>query len=262
MREAPSTSPSVPRTGPYAPEAATLDPLLGGRVRLYQPSRGYRAAIDPVLLAAAVGAGPGERVLDAGCGTGAAALCLAARLPEVAIVGIERDLEALRLARASVEVAGFASRIRLVEGDLSAPPAALRRESFDWVMSNPPFLEPRRARAPAVPGRATARIESVDLEHWIAACLARLAPGGRIVLVHRADRLPELLAALVGRTGEITVLPLWPREGDPARRVLVRARKGRRGPARLLPGLVLHRPDGFYTEAAEAVLRGARPIPW
>lgn len=262
MREAPSIRPSVAGAGPSDPEVATLDPLLGGRVRLYQPSRGYRAAIDPVLLAAAVGAAPGERVLDAGCGTGAAALCLAARLPEVAIVGIERDAEALRLARASVEVAGFAARIRLVEGDLAATPTALRGETFAWVMSNPPFLEPGRARAPAEPGRAAARIESVDLPRWIAACLARLAPGGRLVLVHRADRLPELLAALRERSGEITVFPLWPREGEPARRVLVRARKGRRGPARLLPGLVLHRPDGFYTEAAEAVLRGARPIPW
>lgn len=262
MRETPSTTPPAPGAVPLHPPAATLDPLLGGRVRLFQPSRGYRAAIDPVLLAAAVGAAAGERVLDAGCGTGAASLCLAARLPELAIVGIERDPEALRLARASVELAGFASRIRLVEGDLVAPPADLRREPFDWVMSNPPFLEPGRARAPAEPGRAAARIESADLPRWVAACLARLAQGGHIVLVHRADRLPELLAAISARTGEITVLPLWPREGEPARRVLVRARKGRRGPARLLPGLVLHRSDGSYTEAAEAVLRGARPIPW
>jgi tRNA1(Val) A37 N6-methylase TrmN6 len=242
--------------------ATTLDLLLGGRVRLLQPKRGYRAAIDPVLLAAAVGPRPGERVLDAGCGTGAASLCLAARCPEVLVTGLERDRAALELARASVALAGLEGRVQLVEGDLLAPPAELRRTVFDWVASNPPFLERARGRAPEEPGRAAARLESTDLSRWVEACLARLAPRGRLVLVHRADRLPELLAALAGRAGEITLFPLWPEEGEPARRILVRARKGSRAAARLLPGLVLHRPDGRYTEAAEAVLRGAEPIPW
>jgi tRNA1(Val) A37 N6-methylase TrmN6 len=256
------SSPADASSAEPAEPDVTVDFLLGGRVRLFQPKRGYRAAIDPVLLAAAVGARPGERVLDAGCGTGAASLCLAVRCPEVAITGLERDRDALALARASVAAAGLETRIRLVEGDLSHPPAAIRRTAFDWVASNPPFLAPERARVPVEPGRAAARVETVEPARWIAACLARLAPGGRLVLVHRADRLPELAAALRGRAGEITIFPLWPKEGEPARRILLRARKGSRAPARLLPGLVLHRPDGRYTEAAEAVLRGAEPIRW
>ncbi|MCL6607657.1 MAG: methyltransferase [Geminicoccaceae bacterium] len=258
----PLTSEASTTDGQAGGSSTTLDLLLGGRVRLLQPKRGYRAAIDPVLLAAAVGARPGERVLDAGCGTGAASLCLAVRCPEILVTGLERDHAALTLARASVALAGLEGRVRLVEGDLSAPPPELRRTAFDWVASNPPFLEPARARKPDEPGRAAARLESTDLCRWVEACLARLAPGGRLVLVHRADRLPELLAALTGRAGEITLFPLWPKEGEPARRILVRARKGSRAPARLLPGLVLHRPDGRYTEAAEAILRGAEPIPW
>jgi len=255
----PEASTTTPRAGE---SATTLDLLLGGRVRVLQPERGYRAAIDPVLLAAAVAARPGERVLDAGCGTGAASLCLAVRCPEVLVTGLERDHAALTLARASVALARLEDRVQLVEGDLLQPPAAIRRTAFDWVASNPPHLPPGRVRAPAEPSRAAARVETVDPARWIAACLARLAPGGRLVLVHRADRLPELLAALTGRAGEITLFPLWPKEGEPARRILVRARKGSRAPARLLPGLVLHRPDGRYTEAAEAILRGAEPIPW
>ncbi len=244
------------------PPGATLDGLLGGRVRLYQPKRGYRVAIDPVLLAAAVDAAPGDTVLDAGCGTCAATLCLAARLPQLRITGIEQDGEALALARASVELAGLQDRIRLIRGDLVAPPRALRESRFDWVVSNPPFLEPARARAPEDPSRRVAHLEAAPIDRWVRACLARLVPGGWLVLVHRADRLPDLLAALSGRAGAITILPLWPKAGSPARRVLVRARKGSRAPARLLPGLVLHHPDGRFTEEIEAVLRGARPISW
>lgn len=257
MREAPTTAEPPP------PEPATTeDALLGGRVRLVQPRRGYRAAIDPVLLAAAVGAAPGETVLDAGCGAGAAALCLAARLPGVEVVGLERDPAMADLARAGIASSGLEGRVRVVEGDVVRPPAELRRQSFQWVMSNPPYLVAEKARVPDEPGRRAARVESSTVEAWIAACLARLAPGGRLVLIHRADRLADLLAALAGRAGEIGVLPLWPRPGTAAIRVLVRARKASRAPGRLLPGLVLHHPDGRSTEAARAVLRGAEPIPW
>ncbi|MCS6877889.1 MAG: methyltransferase [Geminicoccaceae bacterium] len=248
-------------TNPSA-RAPTRDRLLGGRVVILQPRSGYRAAIDPVLLAAAVAAAPGESVLDAGCGTGAAALCLAARSPEVRVVGLERDPEIAALARESVALNGWEGRVRVITGDLLRPPGELRRTGFSWVMSNPPHLEPSRARPPAEGGRRAARIESVSLADWIAACLARLLPGGRIVLVHRADRLADLLAALRGRSGEITVFPLWPKAEEPARRVLVRARKGSRAPCRLLPGLVLHRADGTFTEAAEAILREAEPLAW
>lgn len=258
MREAPATV-----EPPITPEPLTTeDALLGGRVRLVQPRRGYRAAIDPVLLAAAVGAAPGETVLDAGCGTGAAALCLAARLPGVEVVGLERDPALADLARAGIARSGLAGRVRVVAGDLLAPPAELRRQVFTWVMSNPPFLDAAQARLPDEPGRRAARVESCPPAAWIAACLARLAPGGRLVLVHRADRLADLLAALAGRAGEIAVLPVWPRPGTAAVRVLVRARKASRAPGRLLPGLVLHHPDGRFTEAAGAVLRGGEPIPW
>jgi tRNA1(Val) A37 N6-methylase TrmN6 len=262
VHEAPPTVEPPPPAPPATEPATTEDSLLGGRVRLVQPRRGYRAAIDPVLLAAAVAAAPGETVLDAGCGTGAAALCLAARLPAVRVVGLERDPAMAALARAGVAASGLGERVRVVEGDLLAAPSELRRVVFAWVMSNPPYLPAVHGRSPADPGRRAARVESVALSGWVAACLTRLAPGGRLVLVHRADRLPALLAALEGRAGEITVLPLWPRPEAAAVRVLVRARKASRAPARLLPGLVLHHPDGRSTEAARAVLRGAQPIPW
>ena len=236
----------------------TEDAILGGRVRLRQPGRGYRVAIDPVLLAAAVVAGPGDRILDAGTGTGAAALCLARRCAGVRLLGLEREPALLELARANVAANRLDDRIELAAGDLLAP---FRGEPFDQVMSNPPFHREGRATAPATATAMAAHQGEADAGAWVAACLARLRPRGRLTLIHRPEALPELLAALAGRAGDVLVYPLWPTaEAAAARRVVVTARKGAHGPARLARGLVLHGPDGGYSEPAEAVLRHALPL--
>ena len=238
------------------------DRLLGGRLRLQQPRRGYRVAIDPVLLAAAVAADDGERVLDAGAGTGAAALCLAARVAACRITGLERDPELLAVARRNVASNGLGERIALCPGDLLNAPPSLRAVPFDSVMTNPPYHLEAAASPPSSPTGRAAHLATADLAAWIAACLARLRPQGRLFLVHPADRLDAILAALAGRAGDMVVLPLWPRaDAAGARRVIVAARKGRRGPLRLARGLVLHEPDGRFTAAAEAILRDAAPLP-
>jgi tRNA1(Val) A37 N6-methylase TrmN6 len=244
-------------------ELSTQDALLGGRVRLVQPQEGYRAAIDPVLLAAAVGARPGDAVLDAGAGTGAAALCLAARLPGCRIHGLERDPKLVALAREALALVAPPPEITFHLGDLADPPAAIRALDFDHVMTNPPYLLAERTTPPPEAGRRAAHVESLDLAEWLAACRRRLRPGGWLTLIHRADRLPEILAALLPGCGDIGIFPLWPRAAAPAaRRVVVRARKGGRGPATLSKGLVLHEDDGRFTAAAEAILRRAEPLPW
>ena len=138
----------------------SADTLLGGRLRLFQPRRGYRVAIDPVLLAAAVAADAGERVLDAGAGTGAASLCLAARVPGCVVTGVERDPELLALATTNVRANGLEGRITVAAGDLTALPAGLRATTFDRVMTN---LPTSRSAAPARRGptrraRRTARL--------------------------------------------------------------------------------------------------------
>ncbi|MHA1568545.1 MAG: tRNA1(Val) (adenine(37)-N6)-methyltransferase [Alphaproteobacteria bacterium] len=238
--------------------AVTEDRLLGGRVRLLQPRAGYRAAIDPVLLAAAVAARPGASVLDAGCGTGAAALCLAARLSDCRITGIELQPGLAALARHSVTLNGWDARISVLDGDIADPPPELAPGGFDWVMANPPYLNPGGGDAPTVPARARAHVESAEtgLAAWVAFSLAMARRKGRVVFIHRADRLDELVAALRGPAGDIAILPLWPAAGRAAKRVIVTARKGVRGPTRLLPGLVLHRADGGYTPEADAILSG------
>jgi tRNA1(Val) A37 N6-methylase TrmN6 len=237
----------------------TEDRLLDGKVRLLQPEAGYRAAIDPVLLAAAVPAKGGDRVLDAGCGAGASLLCLAARCPELVVTGIEIDAATCALAERNIALNGWQERLAAVAGSIAAPPPPLAEGGFDQVMTNPPYLA--QGTRPPDASRATAHMEGVlDLAGWLEACLALLRPKGTLTLIHRADRLDAVLAALHGKAGEAMILPLWPMAGRPAKRVLVRARKGVRGPASLLPGLVLHQPDGAYTPGAEAILRGGKAL--
>lgn len=237
-------------------QPTSSDSLLNGRVRLLQPAEGYRVAIDPVLLAAAVSPPPGGRVLDLGCGVGAAALCLLARRPDLSLAGLELQPALAELARRNAEANGLAGRFQVVEGDAAGTVAALPWNAFDAVLTNPPFLAAGRGGEGKTVGRTLANRESsLDLAGWIGQALRWLKPRGSLTLVQRADRLAEVLAALAGRSGAITVCPLWPRQGQPAKRVLVAAVKGSRAPGRLLPGLVLHGPGKGFTPEAEALLR-------
>lgn len=239
-----------------APEV-TEDTLLGGRVRLKQPRAGYRVAIDPVFLAAAVPAEEEERVLDVGCGVGAAALCLAARVTRVRVVGLDRDEALVRLAAENARLNGVADRVTFVTGAVGSAKAGLPPGGFDHVMTNPPFGDPARVQPSPDPAKRAATVEdAVDLKAWLDFCLRLVRPHGTLSLIHRTDRLDAILSVLSERTGDIVIFPLWPAsDGRPAKRVIVRARKGATAPLRLNPGLVLHGGGGAYTDAAESVLR-------
>ena len=239
-----------------APQHVSDDALLGGRVKLLQPTEGYRVAIDPVLLAAAVPAATADSVLDLGCGVGAASLCLAARVPGCRVTGIEVQRDLVRLAGENAARNGVADRVTIMAGDIAHPPPRLEPGRFAHVMANPPYMEAETASPSPLPAKAAATVEGgADLAAWVRFALAMARPRGSITFIHRADRLEHLLAQFVGRAGGIVVLPLWPGNAKPAKRVIVHARKDIATPTRLLPGLVLHEVDGRYTAAADAVLR-------
>ena len=235
----------------------TQDHILDGKVSLIQPRDGYRAAVDPVLLAAAVRAGVGERALDLGCGVGAAMLCLGARCPSLHIDGLELQPHLAALARRNVEANGAGERMRIFDGDILNPPSELEADSYAHVFANPPYMSGDRGNHPPNESKKIAHVEGdADLEDWVDAALKFCRRKGSVTFIQRADRLAELLIGLEGRAGEITVFPLWPKDDENSHRVIVRARKGIKSPMQLMNGLTLHHDDGSYTVAADKALRG------
>lgn len=239
------------------------DALLGGKLRFFQPEKGYRVAVDPLFLAAAVPARSGEHILDVGAGTGAALLCLAWRLPDCRLMGIELQRDLLRIATKNIQVNGFDSQAEMIAGDLGRLPPRLIPASFDHAMTNPPFYSADASTAPQEQQRATAHVEDrLDLEGWLRASILMIRKGGSLTLIHRADRLGEILQTLDGQLGDIVVYPLWPKaDGRPAKRILVQGWKGVKGPLRLAPGLVVHEGDGRYSSTANNVLRAGKAMP-
>lgn len=232
----------------------TDNALLGGRVRLLQPAKGYRVAIDAVLLAAATEARPGDRILDLGAGVGAVGLCLAVRVPGCTVTGVELQPALAELARRNAELNGLEARLSVVVHDLAKP---LPLRGFDHVVSNPPYLAAAVADPSPNASKALATVESsADLQRWLTVAVGAAKPAGTVLLIHRADRLEEIergLAALGWSDLTIKRLPRAPR-------VLIRARRADRLERREATPLMLHRADGGYTDAAEAVLRGGAPL--
>ncbi|MDP1872961.1 tRNA1(Val) (adenine(37)-N6)-methyltransferase [Phenylobacterium sp.] len=249
----------------HAPvEPPTENRLLGGRVVLRQPARGYRAGLDAALLAAACDSGPGDRVIEAGCGAGGALLVAATRRPGALFTGVERDSEALALALANVGLNGLAARVTVQSGDVEAGFRALGLQPFDAALANPPFFDdPAALRAPA-PEKTGAWMADGGLAAWAGFLLKAIREGGSLTVIHRADRLADLLSSLGTGAGSFQVRGIHPFADAPAKRILVRAIKTGKAPLRLLPPLVLHPRQGAekHTPEAEAILRGEADLPW
>jgi tRNA1(Val) A37 N6-methylase TrmN6 len=238
----------------------TEDAVLGGRIRIRQPAAGYRVNVDTMLLAAAVQAHAGMRLMEAGCGVAAAAIAVAARNENITLLGVERDQNIAMAARENVALNAMSERIEIATGDALDKQAAYG--VFDGVFFNPPFDAEGEGRAPDEV-RRHAHIADAPIDAWIAALCDRLKGGAVLTLIHRAAKLGEILAALQGRLGGAEIVPIRPRADEPAKRVLVRARKGSRAPLKLLKGLDLHNASGAkYTPKTEAILRGEAFIGW
>jgi tRNA1(Val) A37 N6-methylase TrmN6 len=250
----------------FSEDETTTDGFLGGRLQISQPVHGYRAATDPVFLAASVQAKPQDRILELGCGVGVASLCLAARLQDVQITGLELQHDYAELARQNAARNDIAFDV--VEGDLGRMPAALKDVNFDHVIINPPFFDKGSVSKPRNAGKATAHVIETELAAWIDAGLKRLKPNGTLTIIQLAEQLSDILVGLNGRAGGIQIFPLASRKGRAAKRVIVRAQKAARAPMKLLAPFHVH--DGVehvqgkadYTNAAAAVLRDGAALNW
>lgn len=240
-------------TGPEM--ATTLDRLLGGRVLFEQPRHGYRAAIDPVLLAAAVPARPGEIVLDVGIGAGAAALCLCART-SAGVIGIERDPFVASLARANGARNRFA--IEVVTGDIAVLGSSIEGGPVEHAMANPPYWDVTRSTASPERLRAdAAHAEPDGLADWCRTLARNVRSSGSVTLILPAERWLDASRGLeAAGIGSLCLLPVLPRQGQAARRIVLQGRKAGRSPARIVAPLVLHPDEGSgYTKQADAILR-------
>jgi tRNA1(Val) A37 N6-methylase TrmN6 len=242
------------------PLELTIDYLLGGRIKFQQPKDGFRVAIDSVFLAAAVSAKENEIVLDVGAGVGAASLCLATRLQNVRVIGVELLREYVRLGYENAKMNNLNFKIEFLQGDLMRPPPRLAASTFDHVMANPPYHEELNNASPVL-YKAKANHEGpTGLAQWARFCLLMAKPKGIITMVHKMERIDELLALVHGKVGNINIFPLWAGKNKEAKRFIFQGVKGAHGGTRLLPGIQLHEENGKYTSDAENILRHAQGI--
>jgi tRNA1(Val) A37 N6-methylase TrmN6 len=247
------------------PASLTEDAFLGGRLKILQPKKGFRAGIDSVLLAASIPCHEGEALFEAGIGAGVAALCVAARVPAVHVTGVEIAAGYATMAEQNVRRNGFEGSIRVVHGDVKD---ALRRDlvdraghgSYSHAFANPPYFEDgTMTPSPDILKATATRFAPDDIELWLKVLNVMLAPGGTATVIHRSQSLGRLLAAMQGRFGDIVVAPVHGRDDMTASRVVVQGVKGSRGPLRILPGLVLHGSEARFTPRAERLLRDGQP---
>ncbi len=240
----------------------TVDAFLGGLVTLVQPGKGHRAGLDAALLQALVPADACGHAIDLGAGVGTVGFAVAVRARDLAVTAVEREPALLALGRKALSLpanAGFAGRVTMLQADAAAPGELA---PADWVLMNPPFDEPRRMPPSPDPARRVAHVATAGLlESWTATAVRLLKPGGMLGLIHRTERLPHVLAALADRFGDLRILPVHAAKDRAAIRILVRARRESRGSLKIMPGLVLHRADGGWTEEADAILRGQAELP-
>lgn len=238
--------------------------LLNGRVALLQPKKGFHASIDTVFLAAAVPVKEKAHILDAGCGVGSGGLCVLARSRSVRLTGIDIQPELIDLARQNAALNEVEHLCRFVAGDIRKE-KDIADDAFSVVMMNPPYQEGGTHTPSPTRNKALSHGEDASgagLDDWIKYAHKKLKQGGTLVMIHRADRMNDIISALERRRwfGSFVIFPLYSRHGDDAKRVIIRARKERYAPTVLKAGLVIHEKDGKYTDGAQRILSAAEAL--
>jgi len=227
--------------------------------KLLQPLDGFRTSLDSVMLAAACPVQSGQTVLDLGCGVGGAGFCVLARVEGVHLTGIDIQEDHVALAMRNIALNEAEGRAVFIPGDIRA----FNADEFDHVICNPPYLDAgTHTPSPSV-SKATALYhsdEALSVKDWIDAGFRNLKNGGSITIIHRADHTDKIIQSFGKKFGAVEIIPLYPREGEAAKRVIIRALKNRKTPSRIHAGLILHEKDGRYTDVADKILREAAAL--
>ena len=247
-----------------ADDSITADALLQGRVRLYQPARGARMSLDPVLLAGFL-APPYGRFLDIGCGAGPLSFLLLARDPDASGVGVEIQPRLAGLARRGRDDNSWAARLEIVEADVRQVGMELEAGSFDVVVTNPPYRTVESSPPSPDRERALAHHEiTLRLGEWIDVAARLVRRSGRVAAILPAARAGELFTALEARgLRAVRAREVVSREAQAASRILVEASPSGAGgpPVQQLieePPLVVHEADGGFTPEVRRLLEPVR----
>ncbi len=231
--------------------------VLNGAVKLRQIEDGFKTSIDAVLLAAACPAISGEHILDLGCGVGTAGLCAAARINDTHLTGLDVQRDHIDCATGNAALNNISKRCVFICGDIRS----FKETGFDHVICNPPYEEAGAHSRSPLDKNATARGHNESsLEEWIKCAFSCVKSGGSLTLIHKSDQIHKIILALGKSFGATEIIPLWPKEGAHAKRVIVRTIKHRKTVSKLHSGLILHKEDGSYTDAAQAILRGGEAL--
>lgn len=229
--------------------------VLNKKLRLRHSAQGFKTSMDTVFLAAACNVKAGQRLLDMGCGVGGAGLCVLSRVSDIALTGVEVQEEHAALARHNAQTNGFGDACDFIHSDIRD---YKKEKYFDHAICNPPFLEAgKHLRSPSVE-KATAmghEKEGLSLQNWIDAAYHNLKSKGSLTFIYPVKAMDTLICGLENRFGAIEVFPLWSKQGEGAKRVIIRAVKDRKSNTTLHSGLVLHEENGEYTQAANKILR-------
>lgn len=232
--------------------SVTEDLFLGGLVRLRQDKNGLRATSDSVLAAAAVRAKTGDSVLDVGTGNGVILFCLNARVPHLNLTGVELQERLCQTAKENALLNNAAAEI--IQADISRRVIELHGRQFHHVVSNPPFYTEEFERQS--PQTALAYHEKTSLNDWLSFCVRHVRPKGGLTLIHRPEALADILAFLSHTAiGALEIIPIQSKEGENARRIIVRGKLGSKQKLSIFPALVMHDPNGSRSMTAENILR-------
>ena len=233
--------------------------ILDGSISLFQPKKGFRVGIDSILLSSSIK--NYSNCMEFGTGSGVILLCLSKKFPNSKIIGVEKNIELVELAKKNLLENNINNKnTKVICNDLLDQPFLKEyNNKFDRVIMNPPYFNLNKVIKSNNKLKASARYE-ININQWFLAAYKKLKPKGYMNFVFRSENLDLILSKLYTSWGDIKVFPLWPKAKVKSKLMIVQARKDANSGVQILPGLILHNNDGSYTDECNSILNNKSNI--